>query len=144
MHKKHILISLEPRHAESMLTGNKSVELRRRPITVESGDVMWIYSKRPCAEVVGWVEVSAVHGAAPSSIWRKYGAKTAITRGEFFDYFTDRSVAYAIEIRSFCRLKKPVSLARLRLAEEGFHPPQFFKRLNGKGGCLNELIAATS
>jgi hypothetical protein len=32
---EHILISLEPRHAENILAGRKTVELRRRPMNVK-------------------------------------------------------------------------------------------------------------
>lgn len=142
MDRQHILISLEPRHAQSMLSGNKSIELRRRAIGVEPGSIIWIYSKRPCGEVVAFVEVVAIHSAPLQSIWRRYGARAAITREEFFEYFSSRAVAHAIEVHNVKRLKNPVTLERLRMVEDDFRPPQFFKRLYQGGKCFDELLTA--
>lgn len=144
MPKQHILISLDPRHAQNVFSGVKSVELRRRSVAVDPGDVMWIYSKRPRAEVLGWAEIKGVRCATPSSIWSKYGAKTAVTRKEFFDYFSGRSVAYAIELASVNLLDAPVTLERLRAAEKDFCPPQFYKRLHPASACFEELASASS
>lgn len=142
MSKRHILVSLEPRHAKNVFDGLKSVELRRRSVGVDPGDVMWIYSKRPCAEVLGWTEILGVRAASPSSIWKRFGVRTAVSRSEFFAYFSGRSVAYAIELGKVKALKEPISLERLRAAEESFCPPQFFKRLDPESACFEELAAA--
>ena len=143
MTKQHILISLEPRHAQNVFSGVKSVELRRRPVAVDPGDVMWIYSKRPRAEVLGWTEIKGVRCASPSSIWKSYGAQTAVTRKEFFEYFSGRSVAYAIELANVSLLESPVTLERLRAAEKDFCPPQFFKRLHPTSACFEKLAASS-
>ena len=46
-----ILISVKPRHATSMMSGLKSVELRRRPINITPGTRVWIYSKLPQGQI---------------------------------------------------------------------------------------------
>jgi len=142
MSKRHILVSLEPRHARNVFDGLKSVELRRRSIGVDPGDVMWIYSKRPCAEVLGWTEILGVQSASPATIWKRYGVKAAVSKSEFFAYFSGREVAYAIELGDVNALDAPVSLERLRAAEKHFCPPQFFKRLEPYSACFEELSAA--
>ena len=144
MHKQHILISLEPRHAQNILSGRKSVELRRRSVKVEPGDIIWIYSKRPCAAIVGWAEVFAVRSASPQSIWRRHGVQAAVTREEFFDYFNGRSIAYAIELRCVNRLENQLSLETLRATEMNFCPPQFFKKLHQESRFFGELTAAAN
>ena len=46
-----ILISLEVRHAESILQGYKLVEFRRRTMKILPGATLWIYAKVPVGEL---------------------------------------------------------------------------------------------
>jgi predicted transcriptional regulator len=131
----NILISLEPRHAKNILSGEKSIELRRRAPKVPPGTVIWMYSKKPEASIVGVVTVLAIHEASPSALWRRFKENVGVTRGEFFDYFESRDIGAAIQLGSAKRLKKPLSLEELKERDELFHPPQFFKRL-----CLKEPL----
>lgn len=130
MERAHILISLEPRHANNILNGRKVVELRRRAMLVEPGTIMWIYAKRPCGELVGWAEILSVDASSPTAAWRQYGCLSALSRREFFSYFAGRPKAYVLRLGSVCRLRRPVPLQRLRRMYQRFQPPQFFKRLD--------------
>jgi predicted transcriptional regulator len=49
----HILISLEPRHAENLLDGRKRVELRRHAMNVSIGSTVWMYAKLPVGSIIG-------------------------------------------------------------------------------------------
>lgn len=135
-----ILISLEARHAENILQGKKLVELRRRPMNVKPGATIWIYSKLPVGSIVGSATVAAVHVHAPSTLWRKFGPLSGISRSEFFDYFYGISQGTALELTGSRRLCTSVTLEALRRFSVGFHPPQFFARL--KHGA--PLLAAIS
>ena len=63
-----ILISVENRHALSMLAGNKSVELRRKPLNISSGTRVWIYSKVPCGQIRALAVVDEVVADTPKNI----------------------------------------------------------------------------
>jgi predicted transcriptional regulator len=69
----HILISLEPRHAESILEGRKRVELRRRTMNVTIGSTVWMYAKLPVGSIIGRV------GNSASQVFRTQGSQP---RGE--------------------------------------------------------------
>jgi predicted transcriptional regulator len=124
-----ILISLEARHAENILLGKKLVEFRRRPMNVEAGATVWIYSKLPVGSIVGCATVAAVRRHAPSTLWRKFGPHSGISRTEFFEYFAGVTQGVALELTDCKRLCASVPLESLRRFSAGFHPPQFFARL---------------
>ena len=124
-----ILISVDQRHALSMLAGEKTVELRRRPVNVASGCRVWIYSKVPRGHIEALAVVESVVKASPDSIWRQYGRCTGISRTEFNTYFHKADFAYAILLRDVQELEPTLSLESIRKRFSSFQPPQFFRKL---------------
>lgn len=127
---QHVLISLEERHAANILAGTKQVELRRRKMHVEPGSTVWFYVKKPVGAVVGFATVGATYSAAPSTVWRKFGAVSGLSRSEFMRYFDGSFVASAMALSAPKKLTVPVTLDALRATFPGFHPPQFYCRLD--------------
>jgi predicted transcriptional regulator len=125
----HILISLEPRHAENILQGRKRVELRRRTMNVAIGSTVWMYAKLPVGSIIGRAIVTAIHVLAPETLWRRFGAVSGLSRMEFFEYFADRDRGIALELSDCRRLIHAFDLETLRRFHHGFQPPQFFTRL---------------
>ena len=136
---KHILISLTSRHAENIFSGRKHVELRRRTMNVTSGTVLWIYVKLPIGSIIGCAKIVNVHTSSPSSLWRKYGSVSGLSRCEFFDYFKDVTEGVAIELKDAERLENSLSLEKLRELSVGFQPPQFFVRLNAEHPIIGAI-----
>jgi predicted transcriptional regulator len=136
---QNVLISLEKRHAENILSGSKTVELRRRSMHVAIGTIVWFYVKVPIGCILGRAQVSDVHTLSPSTIWRRFGTVSGLSRGEFFAYFSDSSTAFALGLEKPCRLTDPVSLDELRRVSAGFHPPQFFAHLPTDGALLRAM-----
>lgn len=127
---QHILISLEPRHAENILTGRKRVELRKRSMNVDAGTTVWIYAKLPVGSVVGKARVSKVLAATPASIWRRFGKDTGVTKQEFSAYYGESEQAVVLVLEETTRFEQAISLAHLRKTTGSFYPPQFFIRLS--------------
>lgn len=125
-----ILISVEGRHASSMLNGRKTVELRRRAIQLETDSRVWIYSKVPRGYVEAVATVDKVVSEKPSKLWELYGHCSAISKIEFDAYFENSPVGFAIIFKDVKDLKPILSLVEIRNLLENFQPPQFFKRLN--------------
>lgn len=137
-----ILISVAERHATSMLTGRKTVELRRRPVRVASGTRVWIYSKLPrgLVEAVGIID--RVVESSPSKIWDAFGCQTGISRAEFDEYFAGSQTANAIVFGKIQPLNPALSLEEIRNRSLGFHPPQFFTKLSKDAALLTFLYTA--
>ena len=137
-----ILISVHPRHADSMMRGEKTVELRRRPMKIADGCRVWIYCTLPRGAVEALGIVRTVVAATPSAIWRDFGQQSGITKAEFDAYFEGVDTAYAVVFSSVKPLSLTFALAEIRQHLTNFHPPQFFKRLAVGGPELDLFSAA--
>lgn len=136
------IISLKPRYAKLVLSGEKTVELRNRVVRLEPGTQMWIYSTRPVARIVGVAEIGLVVHAGPSEIWRRFGAEICVDRNGFDSYVGDRERVSALVLRSVRRLGDFMTLDWIRRSARAFHPPQFYARLppgNQLRGALDSI-----
>ncbi|HBY63386.1 MAG TPA: hypothetical protein DEH78_26480 [Solibacterales bacterium] len=124
-----ILISVDVEHSDNLLSGRKTVEVRRRRPRIEPGTRVWIYTKVPRAaiEAVGIVE--EVHGASAGVLWKRYSAEVAISRTRLVEYLAGASSSCAIKFSSITPLQRSIGLDEIRQAVGAFQPPQFFKRL---------------
>lgn len=138
---ENILVSLEPRHAESILDGRKRVELRRRTMHVSPGATMWMYAKLPIGSVVGKARIEDTQSGTPNSLWRKFGSVSGVSKAEFFSYFDGVSYGVALILADAERLNKGIALGDLRDQDRRFHPPQFFARMNADHPILNAVAA---
>lgn len=139
---ENLLISLETCHAQNIYRGTKKVELRRRQLHVNAGDVVWIYEKVPVGAITGKAFITGVHVASPEKLWCQFGAVSGLSKAGFFKYFGGLEIACAIELAEPHRLRTPLTLAAIRTAHGSFQPPQFFLRLQAKQKILGALQAA--
>jgi predicted transcriptional regulator len=84
--RKVALLSIRPRFARAILSGEKRVELRRRPIG-ESVSHVVVYATAPVQKVVGWFEVGAIQEGSPHVLWKAHGHAASVTRDEFRAYY---------------------------------------------------------
>ena len=138
---QHILISLASRHADKIFSGQKQVELRRRPMCVAPGATVWIYVKLPGGSIVGRARIEAVHASSPATLWRRFGLVSGLSREEFFSYFAGVKKGFALVLEGAQRLRKSFSLETLRRAAKRFQPPQFFIRLTAGHPVLGVVTA---
>ncbi len=124
-----ILISLHPEHTENVLSGRKTVELRRRRLRVGPGTRVWIYTKQPRSRVDAYAIVREVYEGSQEELWAKFGDQVAISRSDFDNYLSGSETGCAIVFASVSRLARAVGLDEIRRKVAKFHPPQFFKRL---------------
>jgi predicted transcriptional regulator len=136
---ENILISVRPKYLESMLSGEKRVELRRRTLRINPGTHVWIYGKAPHSAVSAVATVGGIVSARPPELWRKWGNQAGVTKQEFDAYFAETSLAWAMLLDQVYALPHVVTLAALRQYSNPFHPPQFFMRLRHGSNALNLL-----
>lgn len=135
----NILISLEPRHAQNIYVGTKTVELRRRTMHVVPGAIMWIYEKVPVGSITGSALVNEVRTDSPEELWSQFGSVSGLSKSEFFGYFEDATCACALVLSQAKRLEIPLSLSNIREQVGSFQPPQFFLRLMPEHPVLGVL-----
>lgn len=125
-----MFLSIRPRFAELILSGVKSVELRRvRPKVIE-GDLILLYASSPVRELIGVCTVSRVEVAPVSELWRRHGRRLGLQRPEFDSYFEGAARAVAISVQDARRVIRPRTLDELRDRLPSFVPPQSFSYIS--------------
>lgn len=137
-----VVISLRPRFADAILSGEKTVELRRHRMAAPLGTLLILYSSAPVMAVVGTAVLADRDTDRPSSLWNRHRHSMSLTRAEFRDYLTGTDTATALSLRDVTRLPSPFSLSRLRQAG-AFQPPQSFRYLSPDDpDMLHHLLTA--
>jgi predicted transcriptional regulator len=122
-----LLVSVKPPYAELILSGVKTVELRRVRPNVAAGGLVLIYASSPTMQMVGTATVEAVSTGSLDAIWQQAGHATGLDRATFDEYFSGRDTAVAINLTDVKRLRRVIPLAELRRRINGFRPPQSFR-----------------
>lgn len=145
-----VLLSVRPRFADALLDGTKTVEMRRRPMRLHAGTLCLLYASSPTRALTGALSVADVDHGTPDELWRRHGARTALTRDEYDDYLDGRSTASALLVTAVIAFHTPVPLAELRRRSDAFVAPQSYRfvddgelktLLNGQAGELTALTA---
>ena len=123
------LISIRPRYAEAILTGEKTVELRRRIPAIDLGTRLWIYATRPLGAIVGSAIVDKIIEGTPVEIWDICMDRISIDRCEYDEYFAGADSALGIVLTDVTR-RRPIGIEKLREIQKGFHPPRVLARLS--------------
>jgi predicted transcriptional regulator len=127
--KGDIVISVQQKFVERIVAGKKAAELRRRAPRIQPGCRVWIYTKAPEAVISICVTVDRIVTGSPQDIWQSHRADLGVSLDEFEDYFAETQTGCAIFFKQIEDVSPGVALSEIRSKSKGFHPPQFFKRL---------------
>jgi predicted transcriptional regulator len=105
-------MSIQPRWAQRIQAGEKTVELRRRRSGCEPGTPVVIYTSHPVKRITATATVARVHAAAPGELADRVAAAACVTAGELLDYLGDLPLGYGIELTDVRVLDEPVALDR--------------------------------
>lgn len=138
-----LLLSLRPRFANAILSGTKTVELRRRPINAQPDTPIILYASSPTMAIVGTARLREIQTLKPETAWRQHHLALGLERSEFDDYLQGAEHAYLLLLHRVCTLDQPLPLRELR--QEGrFQPPQSFRYVaDADPSPLRTLVAAT-
>lgn len=102
-----ILLSIKPEYAERILDGSKRYEFRKRIHRDSRVNTVVIYATMPVGKVIGEFSIKDVHEHPPKKLWSLTKNHSGISESFFEEYFKDRDVGYAIEVRSVRKYKSP-------------------------------------
>lgn len=124
--RRDVVFSIRPDYCEKIVSGAKTVELRRRfPMSVPMGTTALIYATSPTRALLGIAEIGEVHRCAPEEIWKAFAERACIERKDFDTYFRGVERGYVIELKRARRLRRTLNLSELR-DRFNFEPPQSF------------------
>ncbi|WP_040283701.1 hypothetical protein [Tessaracoccus massiliensis] len=109
-----MMLSVRPAYAKGILTGSKSVELRRTRPSIKGDQLTVIYASTPVQAVIGACTISCVESGEPQDLKLRYLTEAQISEDEFDRYFEEAEVAWALHLRQSMFFEQPVSLERLR------------------------------
>lgn len=124
---RDVIFSIRPTHAEKILDGTKTVELRRRFTGgIRPGTLALIYTTSPTSALTGFARIKEVQRLAVPDLWTKHCSAACLGKVDFEAYFAGLDKGYAIVLGSAKPLSRPVGLPELR-KRFGFEPPQSYQ-----------------
>lgn len=123
-----LIISIKPKYVDRILSGQKTVELRKRSARIRPGTRVLIYSTSPRCAVVGEARISFREQLPIDELWLRHGADAAVDSTEFDDYYAEADEGVALGLEEVLRYPQAVPLDTLRNADDGFRPPQSYMR----------------
>jgi predicted transcriptional regulator len=114
------LMPIHPLHAQRILAGTKTVELRRKPLRDDTTDVL-IYETAPTSAIVGAFHIDWTYTGDSRAVV-SFAKAAAISKAAALRYLTARGnrTGHAIGIGSVVRFDTPVPLERIGI----HHAPQ--------------------
>ena len=116
-------LSIKHVYAERIISGVKTIELRKRPLGMELGDLILLYETVPDSIIRGGFIADRTVTLTVSEMWDQYNPVMGVAK-EFYDsYFENCKVAYGTLVnQSFCF--HSLTLEEIQNLCPGFIPPQ--------------------
>jgi predicted transcriptional regulator len=131
MEASGIIMSIRPEHAVDIMSGRKTVELRRRfPETVPVGSLMLVYASSPEQRLVGAVVIEGVKRMTPAGLWRLFQHRACVDRPLFEDYFSGAREGFGVLLGACVRFEDPIPVSELK-ERFRFFPPQSYRYIRG-------------
>ena len=137
----NVLLSIRPKYAEAITEGRKSFEFRKSIFKHHCIERVYLYATRPVSKVVGSFRVGEIISREPRLLWEELGRFSGVSSTEFFTYFKDNDIGFAIEIRDLELFQPPIDPS---LLIERFTPPRSFRYIDGQLSSVNTLKLGTS
>jgi predicted transcriptional regulator len=128
--KKNVLLSIKPEFAQKIITGEKTVELRRKfPIQQVIGQLGVIYASSPLKKIIGYAVITNVSFLPIDQIWSQHGEEAKVEKDFFDKYYSNLTHGFVIHLREPLLLERQICYQQLR-DQYGIFPPQSFRYLS--------------
>ena len=119
-----VLLSIKPKYADMIFSGDKRVELRRTWPTKTNIEVIVVYASSPVQKLVGLVFVDRIEELKFEELWNLSDANGGgVTYDELKSYTRGKDKAYGVMID---RVESAEVQVAPRTLFPSFTPPQFF------------------
>lgn len=109
------LMAIQPRFAQAILSGVKTVEFRKRTLAPDVATVL-IYETVPTQLIVGEFELADRVVSTPAKLWRTFASAGGIDIDGFNAYFAGRECAIGLRVASSTTYARGVALSDLNPA----------------------------
>ena len=105
-----ILMSIKTEYADKIFSGEKLFELRKRNLKDEVKTIV-VYSSGKTKKVIGEFDIDCIIKDSPQNIWDLWEKELGISKKDFFDYFKNSNLAFAIKIKAIRKYDTPKELS---------------------------------
>lgn len=125
---KVIVLSVKPVWTDLIMSGRKTVELRRRSPMLSGGPMTaLLYSTGPVKAVIGTVHIEDIVTLPPEDLWPRVADRACVTESQYRAYFEGAKEASALFLGTVNALPKSLPLGQLRSSVD-FAPPMSWRR----------------
>jgi predicted transcriptional regulator len=122
-----LVLSIGPEYANKIVSGTKTVELRRRFSKRWIGCRTVVYATSPEKRLVGEARIANVVAGDPDRIWSTFGRELGCSRRELDDYVGNSPEVFALVLDDVVRYAEPIPLRVLEhLIASDIDPPQSY------------------
>ena len=93
----YAIMSIKPQYSQAIMKGEKLFEFRKRPPKL--AERVYIYESVTTRKIVGSFEFDIIEGSS-EEVWEKCGYASSMNEEDYFLYFKNKSVAYAMRIKN--------------------------------------------
>ena len=119
----NVLLSVKPKYVEEIISGRKKYEFRKSIFKREDIKKLYIYSSSPVKKIIAIVDIDGIISDSPQELWEHCHEDAGISEREFFNYFKNSDIGYAIKISNVQEFPIPIDPYH---HNEDFRPPQSF------------------
>lgn len=132
-----VLLSIKPRFVEAMMRNEKHYEFRKSMFTDKNVSRVFIYTTAPVKMITASFRIGGVEKASPEVLWERFGHVAGISEEEFFEYYRNTSVGYAIKIEDLLNFDEPIDPY---VTYPSFTPPQSFQYISTMENAIQERL----
>ncbi len=136
---KDVLIAIQPRWADEILSGNKKWEYRRTTIHADVGSRMILYASGNVHAIVGEAIIEKVLNEPVDLLIKHTVKEVPETEADLKASFSGHEIGHAIKVKDPFRYKMPFTLTMIRQQIPRFNPPQSFYYIRS-GNPLLEIL----
>ncbi len=118
-----VLLSIKPRYVEAIIDGRKKYEFRKNKFSKKDINCAYIYSTSPVKKIIGIFKIADIIEGSPRALWDQLKDDAGISEDEFFDYFRNKEMGFALEIKKVEIFEYPLDP---KIVFPNFTPPQSF------------------
>ena len=122
----NVIISIKPQYVKEILLHTKQVEFRKQMFKKDV-ERIYVYSSAPCKHIILYFTLERVEKDTPINLWNKFKNYGGVRECDFFKYYQNKDVGYALVFKELFLLKKPIDPF---MEIPGFVPPQSFRYLD--------------
>jgi type I restriction enzyme S subunit len=117
-----ILLSIKPKYIQKIIEESKKYEFRKQ-VFKKNVEKAYVYASSPIMKIVGVFSIGEIITKNPHELWVELKDYSGLTEDEFFEYYKNKQLGVAIEVKDFTQFEKPINPKEII---PNFKPPQSF------------------